>query len=138
MRNRLLLLLFAPLLAANLIAQSDHRVVLTVVKTTPTSGHQMFAGYCAPCHGINGRGDGPLAPALRRQPADLTRLRSFHHGKFPEPEVVSVLQFGAPAPPHRASEMPAWGPILAKMDQHQDRLLRISNLSRYLDAMQVH
>jgi hypothetical protein len=35
--------------------------------------------------------------------------------------------------------MPVWGPILGKMNQSnpQDKLLRVSNLSRYLETLQV-
>jgi hypothetical protein len=35
--------------------------------------------------------------------------------------------------------MPVWGPILGKMSQTnpQDRMLRISNLSRFLETLQV-
>jgi mono/diheme cytochrome c family protein len=140
MRYRLLLAFAAFFLAAALAGadQPASKVVLPVGKTTPTDGRQMFASYCAPCHGIDGRGSGPLAPALRIKPGDLTLLSRGHHGRFPEAQVVTVLQFGAQTP-HSAMEMPAWGPILAKMNQsnHQARLLRISNLSRYLDTIQV-
>jgi hypothetical protein len=50
-----------------------------------------------------------------------------------------VLQFGKEIPAHGGGEMPAWGPILGKMNQSnpQDRLLRICNLSRYLETIQV-
>jgi hypothetical protein len=50
-----------------------------------------------------------------------------------------VLQNGIDIPSHGAAEMPVWGPILGKMDQAnmQDRLLRISNLSRYLESIQA-
>ena len=35
--------------------------------------------------------------------------------------------------------MPVWGPILGKMNHTnpQERVLRVSNLSRYLETMQV-
>ncbi len=35
--------------------------------------------------------------------------------------------------------MPVWGPILGKMNQtnFQDKQLRISNLSRYLESIQM-
>jgi hypothetical protein len=49
------------------------------------------------------------------------------------------LQNGTQISSHGTAEMPVWGPILGKMDQtnSQDRLLRISNLSRYLETLQV-
>jgi hypothetical protein len=76
---------------------------------------------------------------LKTPPTDLTVLSRNNHGKFPDTHIVSVLQSGAEIPSHGTAEMPVWGPILGKMSQAnpQDRLLRISNLSRYLETMQV-
>ena len=70
---------------------------------------------------------------------DLTVLTRNNHGKFPDAHIVNVLQNGVDVPSHGSLEMPVWGPILGKMNQTnpQDRLLRISNLSRYLETMQV-
>jgi mono/diheme cytochrome c family protein len=33
-----------------------------------------FRQHCAQCHGMDGTGDGPVAPALKKKPANLTRL----------------------------------------------------------------
>jgi mono/diheme cytochrome c family protein len=119
--------------------QSSSKVILPVSKTTPTSGKQMYASYCAPCHGVNAKGQGPVASQLRAQPTDLTTLSKNNHGKYPDTHVVTVLQFGSEIPSHGSVEMPVWGPILGKMDManDQERALRISNLSRYLDSIQA-
>ncbi len=45
--------------------QSNRKVTIPVTKTSPTSGRQMFSSYCAPCHGVDGRGHGPAATALK-------------------------------------------------------------------------
>jgi mono/diheme cytochrome c family protein len=119
--------------------QTNPKVTIPIQRTTPTSGKQMFTNYCAPCHGADARGRGPVAPALKMQPSDLTVLSKNNRGKFPDAHIVTVLENGANMPSHGSAEMPVWGPILAKMDvtNPQDRLLRISNLSRYLDTLQV-
>jgi len=119
--------------------QSTSKVTIPVTKTAANSGKQMYASYCAPCHGVDGKGQGPVAPALKSPPTDLTVLSRNNHGKFPDTHIVTVLQNGSSIPAHGTAEMPAWGPILGKMNQTnpQDRLLRISNLSRYLDTIQV-
>jgi len=117
--------------------QSKSKIVIPVSKTAATSGSQMYGSYCAPCHGADGRGHGAFASALRTQPTDLTAVAKTNHGVFPDAHIVSVLQFGKELPAHRGTEMPAWGPILGKMNQPQDRLLRICNLSRYLETIQV-
>jgi len=141
MRQHLLLTALAAVFAASMgyANQSSVRVVIPVNKTTPTSGKLMYANYCASCHGIDGRGHGPVANELKTPPTDLTMQSRNNHGKFPDTHIVTVLQFGALTPAHGSAEMPVWGPILGKMNvsNPQDRLLRISNLSRYLETIQA-
>jgi len=119
--------------------QSKAKVIIPVNKTQATSGKQMYVNYCAPCHGVDGRGNGPVAAALKTPPTDLTVLSKNNHGKFPDTHIVSVLQNGSDIPSHGTADMPVWGPILGKMNQTnpQDRLLRVSNLSRYLETLQA-
>jgi len=119
--------------------QSTGKITIPVTKTSPTSGKQMYSNYCAPCHGLNGKGQGPVSAALKASPTDLTLLSNTNHGKFPDTHIVSVLENGLQIPAHGSVEMPVWGPILGKMNQSnpQDRMLRISNLSRYLETMQA-
>jgi len=118
--------------------QTRAKIIIPVERTAATDGKQMYSSYCAPCHGIDGRGHGPAAAALRTQPTDLTAISRNSHGKYPDAHVVAVLRFGAEAPAHASVEMPVWGPILGKMNQSniQDKELRISNLSRYLESIQ--
>ena len=141
MLNRLLVIVVAATLATGMsyADQSKSKVTIPVTKTSAASGKLMYSSYCAPCHGVDGRGQGPVASALKTPPMDLTVLSRNNHGKFPDTHVVSVLQSGAEIPSHGSAEMPVWGPILGRMNQTntQDRLLRISNLSRYLETMQV-
>jgi mono/diheme cytochrome c family protein len=119
--------------------KTGNKIVIPVTKTQPTSGKQMFTSYCAPCHGIDGKGHGPAASALKEPPADLTVLSKANNGKYPDTRVVSVLQFGSTVPAHGSAEMPVWGPILGKMDvsNPQDRQLRITNLTQYLETIQT-
>lgn len=37
------------------------------------TGQELYATFCASCHGSEGRGDGIAAPFCRVPPADLTR-----------------------------------------------------------------
>jgi mono/diheme cytochrome c family protein len=141
MLNRLLVTAFAATLAATLsyAAPSISKVTIHVTKTASSSGKQMYVNYCAPCHGVDGRGQGSAASALKNQPSDLTLLARNNHGRFPGTHIVTVLEFGAETPAHGSAEMPVWGPILGKMNvtSDQERVLRINNLSRYLDSMQT-
>lgn len=40
--------------------------------STIKSGKVLYQAYCAPCHGNNGKGDGPAATSLHPKPADHT------------------------------------------------------------------
>ncbi len=119
--------------------QSTSKVVVSLRQINPANGAQMYASYCASCHGANLKGNGPTATALKTPPADLTLLSRKNGGKFPSAHVNSVLLFGSSIPAHGAVEMPVWGPVLDKMDQvnTQETQLRISNLSRYLESLQA-
>lgn len=118
---------------------SDATVVVHTPKTAATNGKQMYTSYCASCHGIDGKGAGPTASALKTQPTDLTLLSKNNGGNFPGPHVVSVLQFGSNSPTHGSAQMPVWGPVFSTMNQtnSQERILRISNLARYLETIQA-
>ncbi len=120
-------------------AAPNGKLTLKVDKTPATNGRLMYASYCAQCHGVDGRGQGPVASALKVAPSDLTVLSKNNHGKYPDTHLVAVLQNGAEIQAHGTVEMPVWGPILGRMNQNnpQDRLLRISNLSRYVESLQV-
>jgi mono/diheme cytochrome c family protein len=141
MLKRLLVIAFAAALFTGMAYsdQSKTRVTIPVARITPTSGKQMYANYCAPCHGMDARGHGAVATALKTPPTDLTLLTRNNRGRFPDTHIVSVLQNGVEIPAHGTAEMPVWGPILGKMNQanSQDRMLRISNLSRFLESIQA-
>ena len=140
MLKSLLVTAMAALVAVSLsfADQTQSKLVIPVNKTAPTNGKQMYTSYCAPCHGTDGRGSGPAASALKPQPTDLTVLSKNNHGKFPDTHVVAILQFGSEVPAHGSASMPVWGPILGNMNRAntQEKQLRISNLSRYLETIQ--
>jgi mono/diheme cytochrome c family protein len=125
--------------AGNADQSKGNVVTIPTTKTTPVSGKQMYGNYCAPCHGVNGRGEGPVGAALKSRPTDLTVLSRNNGGKFPSNHVNTILQHGVEIQAHGTSEMPVWGPVLGKMDQAspQTRQLRISNLSSYLETIQA-
>ncbi len=70
-------------------------------------GADLFQAYCATCHGPEGRGDGPMMPALNLMPPDLTGIAR-EEGQFPVEWMVvridgrnEILAHGGP--------MPVWG-----------------------------
>ena len=73
------------------------------------SGPQLFARYCASCHGALGEGDGPVAPFFKLAPPDLRRIAARHGGRFPEDQVRAIVDGRANLAPHGERQMPVWG-----------------------------
>ena len=80
------------------------------------SGREEFTRACASCHGVDGRGDGPAAAALRTAPTDLTLLAERAGGTFPCERFVAVLTGDVPLPAHGSREMPVWSERFAPTD----------------------
>lgn len=99
----------------------------------------MSATYCAPCHGVDGKGHGPVPSARKARSIDLTVLSKKNNRKYPETHVINVLWCGSAFPAHAEVEMPSWGSILAKINKGdpRDKMLRINILSSYLETIQV-
>ena len=138
------ILVFAAVLSAlslgsNAAHVTPSKAVIPVSNVSPTDGKQMFASYCAQCHGSDGRGGGPVASDLQKPPADLTMIAKNNGGRFPEPRVITVLESGVPSSRKHLSQMPVWGPRFARMSHlsPNDRELRILNLIRYLESIQA-
>jgi hypothetical protein len=67
-----------------------------------------YVRACASCHGLDGRGDGPVARELRVPPADLTTLSARHEGTFPRDFVIAVIVGEREIRGHGTREMPVW------------------------------
>jgi mono/diheme cytochrome c family protein len=144
MPNRIHVAFVAGLLAAAAfgIAQTTTQIKqVPITPTSPASGKQMYNAYCATCHGLDGKGNGPAAAALKNQPTDLTTLSRDHGGNFPESHIYSVLRFGVDTPAHGNAQMPVWGPALRSLDRGSAiassmEQQRIANLTHYLHTLQ--
>jgi mono/diheme cytochrome c family protein len=58
-------------------------LIAETVQAGDVAGRPLYLRYCAACHGREGRGDGPVAPALGEKPTDLTQIAAAHGGQFP-------------------------------------------------------
>ena len=113
----------------------------TVDPTDPiASGRATYEEFCASCHGLDARGNGPVAEILTVQPADLTQLRQQHDGNFPVDEIYQVIDGREDVPAHGTREMPIWGNI---WDMEEGRPVseetiqrRINELIEYLRTIQ--
>ena len=72
-------------------------------------GGRLYATYCASCHGVGGRGDGPVAETLRVPPADLTRLGDRYGEPLPIDRIADFVDGRSHVAAHGPREMPVWG-----------------------------
>jgi mono/diheme cytochrome c family protein len=102
------------------------------------TGKAMFKKYCATCHGLDAKGNGPARATLKVPAADLTTLAKRHGGEFPTDLVTNVLRFGPGVSAHGSSDMPTWGGIFQYMDNYNQAVVqkRIKNLCDYLISLQ--
>jgi hypothetical protein len=110
-------------------------------KGSHPTGEMLYRRYCASCHGMDGRGDGPLAASLRRPPTDLTILARRAGGRFDEAAVMAVIDGRRFVAEHGPREMPVWGAVFEEelKDQPYTQytgLLRSRTLADYLRSIQ--
>jgi mono/diheme cytochrome c family protein len=73
------------------------------------AGKLEFQSSCATCHGIDGKGKGPLSEQLRVAPADLTVLAKKNDGVFPVNAVYETIYGIKRIIAHGPPDMPIWG-----------------------------
>ena len=106
------------------------------------SGELLYQRHCVPCHGREGRGDGPLAGSLEPKPADLTRLRAELGGSYSLDQLTQVIDGRRTIrAAHSTSQMPVWGEVFESSLKESPyasemTLLQIHDLAEYLDTLQ--
>ncbi len=103
------------------------------------AGQDVFGSYCAPCHGRDGTGHGPVATALKTAPANLTLLARRNGGTYPQAAVEAFVTNGkGTIDAHGSSDMPIWGPTFRALEP-SDRLVkvRIKSVVDYVGSIQV-
>jgi mono/diheme cytochrome c family protein len=100
-------------------------------------GPDLFRAYCAPCHGEDGKGGGPVAPALNAKPADLTTIAQRNGGAFPVKRIRTIISGDEVVLAHGSREMPVWGPIFHRVEWDRDYgEIRLQNMTKYLESIQ--
>jgi mono/diheme cytochrome c family protein len=100
-------------------------------------GPELFRAYCASCHGVDAKGDGPAAAAMKINVPDLTVLAKNNRGQFPSAHVRNAITGDIAMPSHGSRQMPVWGPIFHQVEQDIDRgNVRVDNLVKYLESIQ--
>jgi mono/diheme cytochrome c family protein len=93
------------------------RLALAAVLTVSTTvwaqgkvdlGKREFDTNCASCHGVSGKGNGPLGELLKRSASDLTTLQKRNGGVFPMARTYEIIEGGGVLE-HGTRDMPIWG-----------------------------
>ncbi len=117
MTRKLILRSLSPIFWILLFTTAD-----AVIRGTPEQGKAIFEERCASCHGLTGKGDGPMAPFLSPRPASLisagTSVKS-------DKELLDVIANGKPR-----TAMPAWKDLLSTEERY-DVLSYIRTLVRF-------
>jgi mono/diheme cytochrome c family protein len=108
------------------------------ISERPRTGQQLYTVYCAACHGADGKGNGPAAPALRAQVPDLTLLSRKSGGKFPLLKVEQSIDGGEGLPvAHGTREMPVYYDLFESIRRDSAFVAqRIDLLTGYIKSLQ--
>ena len=118
-------------------------------QTSIALGRADYRDNCASCHGMNGRGDGPMRSSLVKPPTDLTTIAQRNGGQFPQELIGELIdgRWSGDGGPHGSREMPVWGQEFKKRamtrpgDSARTAELsardRIISLLKYLEDIQV-
>jgi mono/diheme cytochrome c family protein len=110
------------------IAWSSHAADLA-------EGIDLYKNHCAACHGADGEGDGPAAPAMRTPVPNLRVLARRNGDVFPTDAVTAYIDGRDPKAAHGNREMPIWGDVFRGPDPTKARE-RIDSLVAFLKTMQ--
>jgi mono/diheme cytochrome c family protein len=120
-------------------AQKKQPTPETVHLINSIQGPALYKEYCAVCHGMDGKGDGPMTGSLKVGPTDLTHISSRNGGKFPLAKIREIISGGKQITGgHGTKEMPIWGPIFSQIAWDVDLgSVRVDNLAHYLEDLQL-
>ncbi len=86
--------------------------VLTGLDARAADGKEVYDFYCAQCHGITGKGDGPnVTKSMPVTPRNFTKAADMN--KLSDEDLRNVILSGGPAL-SKSPVMPPWSKTLAK------------------------
>ena len=130
--------LFLLIACGMVLAQQPAVKQVPAKPTASVSGKDLFQQYCAVCHGPDGKGGGPAAPAMKSHPTDLTQISRNNGGKFPEDRIMKVLKGEAEITAHGNQAMPVWGRVFSNMSSNLVMTQsRMHGLVQYIGEMQT-
>lgn len=105
------------------------------------SGEDLYRRFCSSCHGIQGRGDGPVAPSFRVEVPDLTQTSRRIRGVDARDRIVRIIDGRHIIGAHGTRLMPVWGEDLARLeignpDAERSSQIIIERLADYVNSLQ--
>jgi mono/diheme cytochrome c family protein len=113
------------------------------LETTGTaSGAVLYRINCAGCHGIEARGNGPIAELINAPVPDLTRISARNGGEFPTERIFQVIDGQSGSSVHGVRHMPVWGyeffgPEPDDAKAHLGATQKVDRLVMYLRTIQT-
>ncbi len=126
----LLVIIFSGVFPSSLQAASQD------TRSDHEKGQAIFNRYCAPCHGSEGIGNGPVAPSLKEKPPDLTRIQKAGEA-FPKGQIHDIIDGERVISAHGSRQMPVWGRVLRSESTYRRAQEDIQLLVQYLESIQV-
>ena len=105
----------------------------------PATGRELFSAYCASCHGIDGKGHGARAGALKTPPPDLTTLAIRNDRNFPFALVSGTISGDLQRLEYVEREMPCFGLIFRGVPagERQASQRKVAALTEYIRSLQA-
>lgn len=82
---------------------------LILAEPTFDPGKREYDSKCASCHGLTGKGDGPMKSYLTVTPADITTIAKRNNGVLPVTRLNAVVDGRMEMNSHGSRDMPVWG-----------------------------
>ncbi len=86
-------------------------------------GKAAFEALCAPCHGADAKGNGPLREQLKVAAPNLTILAKKNRGVLPVSALYDVIDGRKVIAAHGTRKMPVWGAFSPELLYQYDRFL---------------
>jgi len=73
------------------------------------AGREEYRMHCAACHGLEGRGDGPIGQILKVPAPNLALITERNGGKYPVRKIYDIIEGSSVVAAHGTRDMPLWG-----------------------------
>lgn len=105
------------------------------------SGAELYSRFCASCHGVTGRGDGPVSSSFKVEVPDLTLIARRAQGTYPRDRIEKIIDGRYVIAAHGARTMPVWGEDFSRLeignpDAERSTRLIIQRLADYVWLLQ--